>query len=313
MTTPDEDMLITGAGTAIRGVASPAGLLRPAVPEASADPTASLTGRGLRYKDRATKLALCAGRDALADAGLLLDPGLAVPGESVGVVVSSNYGNLDTVCDTVSAIAAHDYTATSPMALPGTASNVTASWVAITYGLRGVNLTLCNGATSGLDAVSWARVMVRAGRVRHMLVIGVEPANPVVAELVGPTFDGAAALVLESAETARERGATAMARLGRHARRETHARAVGDVLGGLLDDRVDLWCRPETAPGDRVESAEEQDLTALLGPASGALGVVQCVTGAAWLRERAGGTVLATTQGADAAAATVLTGAGAAL
>ncbi|MFI7227222.1 beta-ketoacyl synthase N-terminal-like domain-containing protein [Nonomuraea angiospora] len=298
-------MLITGVGTAIRGVAGPADLLRPAVREASLDPTASLAGRGLRYKDRATKLALCAGRDALAEARLLLDPGLTVPGESVGVVVSSNYGNLDTVCDTVSAIAAHDYTATSPMALPGTASNVTASWVAITYGLRGINLTLCNGATSGLDAVSWARVVIQTRRVRHMLVIGVEPANPVVAELVGPTFDGAAALVLESEESAHERGATALARLGRHARRETHARAVGDVL----DDPVDLWCRPETTPGDRVESAEERDLTALLGPASGALGVVQCVAGASWLEARTGGTVLATTQGVDAAAAAVLTGA----
>ncbi|WP_053175078.1 beta-ketoacyl synthase N-terminal-like domain-containing protein [Nonomuraea sp. SBT364] len=299
-------MLITGVGTAIRGVAGPADLLRPAVQEGSPDPTATLTGRGLRYKDRATKLALCAGRDALADAGLLLDPGLTVPGESVGVVVSSNYGNLDTVCDTVSAIAGQDYTATSPMSLPGTASNVTASWVAISYGLRGVNLTLCDGANSGLDAVSWASVMIQARRVRHMLVIGVEPANPVVDALVGPTFDGAAALVLESAETARERGARAMARLGRHARRESHARAVGDVL----EEPVDLWCRPDTTPGHPVESAREHDLTALLGPASGALGVVQCVAAASWLETSDGGTVLASTHGVDAASAVVLTGAG---
>ncbi|MFC3985123.1 beta-ketoacyl synthase N-terminal-like domain-containing protein [Streptosporangium jomthongense] len=298
--------VITGVGTAIGGVARPADLLLTTTTPGGEDPITGLSGRGLRYKDRATKLALCAGRDALTDAGLLLDPGLAVPGESIGVVVSSNFGNVDTVCATVSTIAEHGYGATSPMMLPATASNVTASWLAISFGLRGVNLTLCNGPTSGLDAVYWAGMMIDAGRARRMLVVGVEPVNEVVTHLVGPLFDGAAALVLESEEAARERGAGSLARLGRYARRETHDEAVGHVLEQA--GPVGLWCLPEQPPTtEETAGAATHDLTALLGRCSGALGVVQCVAGASWLSAGGDGAVLASVNASDAAAATVLT------
>ncbi|MEU9385167.1 beta-ketoacyl synthase N-terminal-like domain-containing protein, partial [Streptomyces sp. NPDC048279] len=151
--------VITGLGSAVRGVTGPGGLLDPLPPDLrrAADPVSRLSGRGLRYKDRATKLAMVAARDALRTAALTDDAGdLTVPGESVGVSASTNYGNVDTVCETVRTIADDSYLATSPMMLPATSSNVVASWVAITHGLRGVNLTLCNGPTSGLDAVNWA-------------------------------------------------------------------------------------------------------------------------------------------------------------
>ena len=136
--------VITGLGTAVRGLDGPAGLLGPlpAGHRSAADPVSRLTGRGLRYKDRATKLAMAAARDALAEAGLTDPAGEpTVPGESTGVVASTNYGNCDTVCETVATIAESTYLATSPMLLPATSSNVVASWVAITHGLRGANLT----------------------------------------------------------------------------------------------------------------------------------------------------------------------------
>ncbi|MEV4015093.1 beta-ketoacyl synthase N-terminal-like domain-containing protein [Nonomuraea angiospora] len=307
-------VVITGVGTAVRGLAGPADLLSQDVSRDGDDPVDGLTGRGMRYKDRATKLALCAGRDALADAGLLLDPGLSVPGESVGVVTSTNFGNVDTVCATVSAIAEHGYTGTSPMMLPATASNVTASWLAIWFGLRGVNLTLTNGPTSGLDATYWARMMIEAGRVRRMLVVGVEPANEMVEHLAGPMFDGAVALVLESPDAAAERGARPLARLGRYARRGTHAEAVAAVLPEHPAP-VGLWCLPERRPAGADPAAHDlitpdgavtRDLSAALGPCSGALGVAQCVAGAAWLRDGGSGTVLASADARDAGAATVL-------
>ncbi|AQZ67827.1 unnamed protein product [[Actinomadura] parvosata subsp. kistnae] len=300
--------VITGTGAAVRGVHRPADLLLDLLPPGGDDPVTRLKGRGLRYKDRATKLALCAGGDALAEAGLLLDPGLAVPGESVGVVASTNYGNVDTVCATVSVIAESGYGATSPMMLPATASNVTASWLAISYGLRGVNLTLCNGGTSGLDALHWARTMIDAGRVERMLVVGVEPANEMVERLAGPVFDGAVALVLESAGSAAARGARPLARLDGYARRGTHGQAVAAVLGP--SPAVGLWCAPERREVSQVDGARVHDLTALLGPCSGALGVAQCVAGAAWLGAGGRGDVLASTTGPDAAAAALLTSAG---
>ena len=280
---------VTGIGTAVPEVTDVADLLRTEPLTATGDdPVRRLRGRGLRYKDRATKLALCAAQVALTDAGLLVDDELTVPAADVGVVVSTNLGNVDTVCDTVATIAAETYLGTSPMLLPATASNVVASWTAITFGLRGANLTLCNGPTSGLDAVHWARLLVASGRVRHVLVVGVEPANDPVRHLVaggapaGPVrvLDGAAALVLESAIAAAERGAAVRAEIGAYARRPTLELAVSGVE--TTDPRpVGLWLPP--AGSDLEPGGPSADLTARFGECSGALGVLQCVAAVSWL------------------------------
>lgn len=339
-TTPTARAVITGIGTAVRGLAEPAGLLGP-LPEdhrAAPDPVSRLTGRGLRYKDRATKLAMAAARDALAEARLVDAKGeLTVPGESVGVVTSTNYGNADTVCETVRTIAESTYLATSPMMLPATSSNVVASWLAITHGLRGANLTLCNGPTSGLDAVHWARLLIGAGRVERVLVVGTEPDNAPVRHLTevpdddgtgAPAlFDGAVALVVESAASATARGVDALATIGPYARRGDHAVAVADVRG-RLPGPVGLWCVPQHPDGVRAPAAglgagagtaPVHDLSALYGPSSGALGVLQCAAAARWFdgAEAGSGTLVLASAGTgdaggdDASAALLLAAPGA--
>jgi len=321
---------VTGIGTAVPEVTDVADLLgAEPLPATGDDPVRRLRGRGLRYKDRATKLALCAARVALVDAGLLVDDTLTVPAADVGVVVSTNLGNVDTVCDTVATIAKETYLGTSPMLLPATASNVTASWTAITFGLRGANLTLCNGPTSGLDAVHWARLLVASGRVEHVLVVGVEPANDPVRYLVDPAdpavrvLDGAAALVLESAAAVADRRVAALAEVGAYARRTTLEHAVSGVAA--VDPRpVGLWLPP--AGSDLEPSGASVDLTARFGECSGALGVLQCVAAVSWLdrngftnntfgRSKADDVVLAAAGsgdfgGDDAAAALILGSAG---
>ncbi|GAA3892816.1 hypothetical protein GCM10023084_52040 [Streptomyces lacrimifluminis] len=304
--------VITGLGTAVRGLPGPEGLLGPlpADHRRAGDPVSRLTGRGLRYKDRATKLAMVAARDALSAAGLTDEAGgLTVPGESVGVSASTNYGNVDTVCETVRTIAESTYLATSPMMLPATSSNVVASWIAITHGLRGANLTLCNGPTSGLDAVNWARLLIASGRVERMLVVGAEPDNPAVRHVADmpdlapdgtsgapDLFDGAVALVVESPESAEARGVRPLAAVGAYARRGGHADAVAKVRA-LHTGRVGLWCVPEhpegvcapaPALGAAAGSVPVHDLSALHGAASGALGVLQCAAAAVWLDGRGG-------------------------
>jgi 3-oxoacyl-[acyl-carrier-protein] synthase II len=310
------ETVVTGLGTAVSGVARAADLLRPEPPAGHDDPVARLTGRGMRYRDRATRLALCAGRDALADAGLLTEAGAARDGTEIGVVTSTNLGNVDTVCETVTMIAKETYLGTSPMALPATASNVVASWVAITYGLRGANLTLCNGPTSGLDAVHWARLLIAAGRVRAALVVGVEPVNGPVRHLAGDgraLLDGAAALVVESAASARDRGVPALAAVGPYARKGGCSQAIAEVRHGQHAP-IGLWCLPErrmpiAPPG--LDRAVICDLSATLGGCSGALGVLQAVAAASWLDAGGAGVALATAGAGwqadeDAAAAMIL-------
>jgi 3-oxoacyl-[acyl-carrier-protein] synthase II len=291
--------VVSGVGLALTGADTPDALLRGARAPGHApepfDTGARIGRRGHRYKDRATQLALCAALDALRDAALVPADGteLSVPGDTVGVVASSNLGNLDTTCLTAAAIAEDSARSLSPMSLPNASSNVIASWIAIRHGLRGPNLMLCNGATSGLDAVHWAAMLVAAGRVRRALVAGVETRNAVVADLLGrpagDLLDGAAALVVEGARWADERGARAVAVLGPYERRAGLAGCVRALLPED-GDGPGIWFTPERyqepAAGTGVPvapSVPRHDVTMAFGRASGALGVLQCAAAVGWL------------------------------
>ncbi|MFD5388784.1 beta-ketoacyl synthase N-terminal-like domain-containing protein [Streptomyces sp. NPDC127074] len=319
MTRGPGEVVVTGVGLALPGADTPDALLRRTAcpvtgPAAEPFDTAARIGRrGHRYKDRATRLALCAALDALRNAQLIPSDGeeMTVPGDTVGVVASSNLGNLDTACLTAAAIAERSAVDLSPMSLPNASSNVIASWVAIRHGLRGPNLMLCNGATSGLDAVHWGATLVAAGRVRRAVVIGVETHNAVVEDLLGRSadelLDGAAALVVEGARWAEARGARAAAALGRYERRAGLSGCVEALLPGGAAPGV--WFTPERyaegpagdgdgdgdgaaagavtdGPAGAVpvpESVPRYDVTSAVGRASGALGVLQCAAAIGWL------------------------------
>lgn len=312
------DVVIVGLGIASAGLTGAGDLLGRPVADERLDPTTEL-GRGVRYKDRATKLAMVAAGRALRDAALLTEAGadgLAVPGQSVGVVASSNLGNLDTVCRTAETIATASVTATSPMALPNASSNIVASSLAVRFGLRGPNLMVCNGASSGLDAVRLGALLIGSKRATRIVVVGVEPVNEVVVALTGKSaaelFDGAVAVVLESGAAAHARGADVRARLERYARCADVATSVARVLGRR--ERPGLWFS-DAADGRQADLAgvPARDLAAVLGDASGALGVLQVAAGVQWLRDGGAGPVLATAGSADdGISALVLTKPGAA-
>jgi 3-oxoacyl-[acyl-carrier-protein] synthase II len=239
-------------GTAITGVGW-------AVAGPDFDPVTELALRGMRHKDRASRFALRAAQFALADAGLLGTPEL----DGAAVVLSSNYGNLDTVCDFVAAIGAGSSADLSPMRVPHMSSHVTAAWVALQHGMRGPNLTLCNGASSGLDAVAWARNLMAAGRATAVLVIGVEPDTPPVARLHQETagaswIDGAVGLVIERTPDAVGRGARIRAEVAGYGKGDDEQSAVEAAGAAAIPRRLD------------------GEPAARLGRCSGALGVVQC-------------------------------------
>ncbi|UGY94194.1 beta-ketoacyl synthase N-terminal-like domain-containing protein [Streptomyces gobiensis] len=307
-----DTVLITGLGLALPGVDFPAGIAERGE-NTPVDPAARIGKKGLRYKDRATQLGLVAAHDALRDAGLMEGEGrgatVDVPPQSVGVVASSNYGNLDTVCDVVQTIAEDGSSRLlSPVMTPNLSSNVIASEVALRFALRGPNLTVCNGPTSGLDAVRWAVTWLAAGRARYALVLGSEPDNPVVRGLAGsgPVVDGAVALVLEHTSSATERGAAPLAELGPYAR-------AADVPGvvtalGVEGKTLVSWYGPEGASADDVLAGTERiDLSPDWGVTSGVLGVLQCAAAIGQFAAGRTGSVLAVAGGpGDDASAGVL-------
>ncbi|EXU63486.1 3-oxoacyl-ACP synthase [Streptomyces sp. PRh5] len=308
-------VVVSGVGVVLPRARSAPELMAPAADAPPVEPRDLVGRKGLRYKDRATQLAYCAADAALRNAGLLDDGGLRVPGTSVAMVASSNYGNLDTICRAIDTIAEHTAAAGSAMDLPNASSNVIASSVAIRFGLRGPNLMLCNGATSGLDAVHWAATLIRGGRASRALVLGVEPDNESVRAFTGGsrTIDGAAALVVESEESAAERGASAQAVLGTYVRGAGLGRTL-ERLAETTGDRPALWHLPErraaTAPDTLLEGVDRHDLGEVFGLGSGALGVLQCAAAVGWFARGGAGPVYATvgTDADDASAGIALRG-----
>ncbi|MBD0421115.1 3-oxoacyl-ACP synthase [Streptomyces sp. TRM S81-3] len=273
-------LAVSGVAVALPGASGPDALLRPAVAGAGpVDPAALIGRKGLRFKDRATRLGLHLAYAALTDAGLLGSDGRAVTGDRVATVVSSNLGNADTVCRAVETIAKDSTAALSPMDTPNASSNIIASETAIRYGLRGPNLTVCNGRTSGLDAVRWAALLLRSGRADHVLVTGVEPDNEVTRRLVGgPVADGGAALVLSRTAAGEPR-----ALLGPVVRTPQPLATVAELT--RRTPRGGLWLSTDAGP---VPSGAQRVALTGWGDLSGALGVVQCAAAVGWFAE--GGT-----------------------
>lgn len=307
------EVVVTGIGLALPGVATYGDLLGPLPGEDGFDPATGLSGRELRHKDRASRLALRAAEFGLHNAGLTdADATLTGVADATAVVVSTNLGNADSICEATDTIAREGVRGLSPLGLPQTSSNVIAGWVAIRYGLRGPNLTVCNGTTSGLDALAWARNLIVAGRAEAAVVVGVEPANEVATRLLGEqSTDAAVAIVLEFADAAASRGARPRATIAGYARARDLAAAL--TAAGVTEEKsVGLWLVDKAAAGacQLLEATRRIDLEAQLGPLSGALGVLQCAAAAAHLESDATtGNVLATAGGPhhDAAAALLLT------
>lgn len=232
----------------------------------SADEAHTVLGRrGLLYKEPATRLALCAAQRALGlPAGRPDRP--ERPDPRTGVVVSTNLGNLRTVVDMAERARKSSYKDVSPLEAPNASSNVVASTAAIRFGLAGPNVTLCDGATSGADAVRVAARLLRAGRADRIVVVGVEPDDEVGARLLGHPVRAAAVCVVLG--------------LG----------GAGPELTGT-GVRVPGATSAPPPPADLMLAPGEQlDLAAALGDTYGALGVLQVAAAAAWLADRPAGT-----------------------
>jgi 3-oxoacyl-[acyl-carrier-protein] synthase II len=291
------EVAVTGVGLQIPGVASIDELLArvdagAALTPGPFDPAAVLGRRGLRYKDRATLLALCAAARALTAAGLY-EPSaggcIPVQGpvrDGFGVVVSTELALVETVGRVVGTIHAGGVTQTSPMDLPNASGNVASAQVAIWFRLGGLNLTLSAGPTSGIDALYHAAAAIRAGRADRMLVVGVEPADGAAVRLLRDTarrhgepdpvpFEGAAAVVLEALDAARDRAAATLAQL------DSYVRTPALDPAAVPPDW--LWAPPCAGHPAGPASPPAGALSTAIGEASGAYGVVQCVAAVARL------------------------------
>ncbi len=238
--------------------------------------------KGLLYKEPATVLALCAVQRALGLPDGPVAAALGAPSRTA-VVVSSNLGNVHTVTDMARRAEESSFKEISPLETPNASSNVIAGTIAIRFGATGPNVTLCNGATSGLDAVRLGARLLHADRADLVVVAGVEPGDPIASALAArraphafagkdprPLREAAAAVVLA-------RGTTGV--------------LLGEWGRGATPTGADLGL---PAHGRRVAAGEVVDLTERLGDTYGAQGVLHTACAAAWLTRRGEGSALVT-------------------
>jgi 3-oxoacyl-[acyl-carrier-protein] synthase II len=183
-----------------------AGELAPGLGDTPAQPPErahELLGRkGLRYRDDATRLALCAVHRALR---LPVGAGrrAGAPDPNTAVVASCNLGTVALVQEIVRTVRARSGRDVSPLQAPNVSSNVVASTVALWFRWGGPNMMMCSGASAGLDAIAVGSLLLRAGRAHRVVVVGCEPGDPLATLMhaaehpVDPLRASAAAVVLE--------------------------------------------------------------------------------------------------------------------
>ena len=212
VTTAMTSVVITGAGLVCPAASGAAALVAapPDIEDTGAadwfDPVAHLGRRGWRYLTPATRYLLAAAGQALADAGL--DPA-GMPGESMGVVIGTNFAANPVVGRLDDVVRAEGAEWLSPAEAPNFSVNIAASHISMRYGMQGFNLTLTDPVVAGLASVLTLTSAIRRGRATRGVAGGTEERTD-----DGATGDGACCLILESADDAGARGATARTGVG---------------------------------------------------------------------------------------------------
>lgn len=190
--------------------------------------------RNLRPLDRTSRLVGSAAQLALDDSGCTVEMRAE---HEVGLVLGTMFCSVHTISEFDRRALEAGPAYASPMDFSNTVINAAAGQAAILHNLRGVNTTVSTGVASGLQAIAYAAELIRCGRARALLAGGAEElcfesfygfdragllcrSNgheghypiPFDARRNGLTLgEGAALLMLEDAESARERGARVLA------------------------------------------------------------------------------------------------------
>jgi 3-oxoacyl-[acyl-carrier-protein] synthase II len=196
------------------------------------DPVALLDYRTVRRTDRFAQLVLVSADQAIEDAGITFQQD--GPNTNVGIIIGTGIGGLHTLIENMGIMRERGPRRVSALMIPMMMPNAGAGQIAIKYGIHGMAISLSAACATGTNAVGEGVERIRRGAADVMICGGSESVmDPLALAALGNMgavsqrnddpegasrpFDadrdgflmaeGAAALVLESLEHARARGA----------------------------------------------------------------------------------------------------------
>ncbi len=177
-----------------------------------------------RKLDHLSRLQAVSGMDALRDGKYAVTEENAT---KIGMIVGTSEGALSPSCDFQEMIVQHGNAGGSAFKFPNTVYNAAGGYLSICAGIKGYNVTVTNGAQSGLQSVAYAMQVIRNGWEDAMLATGTDENNTIISELyqglklvtkepVKPyskqtaftLSDGSVSVLLETATSAASRAAT---------------------------------------------------------------------------------------------------------
>lgn len=192
------------------------------------EPSEHLSIKEARRADRFTQFSLVASDEALRDAGW--DGDMPYPATRVACIVGTGIGGIGTLEAQHTLMLERGADKVSPLAIPLLMGNAGAAGVSMRHGLKGQSYSVVSACAAGAQAIGAAVRAIQAGEADAVVTGGSEAALTPLAtaafsaldamseEGISRPFDarrdgfvmgeGAAVLVLEEGEAARERGAT---------------------------------------------------------------------------------------------------------
>ena len=201
------------------------------------DPERFIPAGEARRLDRFAQFAVAAAKMAACDAGLTVDQDSAF---RIGVVLGTGIGGIETLVDQVAVLGERGPRRVSPYVIPMMIANMAAGHVSMALGTRGPCTTITTACASSANAIGDALRLIQRGEADVVITGGTEApfcrislagfaaahtlsqrnedptraSRPFDAERDGFVMsEGAAIIVLESAEHARARGARAYAQV----------------------------------------------------------------------------------------------------
>ncbi|MBQ7249156.1 MAG: beta-ketoacyl-ACP synthase II [Deltaproteobacteria bacterium] len=125
----------------------------------------------LRKTDRFIQYAIAATDMAMKDSGLKIDAGNA---ERVGVLVGAGLGGISTLEQSHTACEQGGYRKISPFFIPMLIINLAPGQIAMRYGAKGPNFSVCSACATGTHSIGEACQLIRRGSADVMIAGGTE-------------------------------------------------------------------------------------------------------------------------------------------